>query len=101
MGHHERHTVPSAAPCAREQVSAASPAALSDYVRTDGTAHPFDAAEDRLRMQQNVGAFLAVVVIVALGGWLIDRLTIHSRTMLCLEAGHRQCTAFRIDPGGK
>ena len=53
-------------------------------------------AEDRLRMQQNVGALIAVLLIVVLGAWLIDRLTTYSRTLACIEAGHRNCATLDI-----
>ena len=46
-------------------------------------------------MQQNVGALIAVLLIVVLGAWLIDRLTTYSRTLACLEAGHRNCATAR------
>jgi hypothetical protein len=73
-----------------------SPPALGSYpaVQPDNA---FDAAEDRLRMQQNLGAMIAVLLIVVLGTWLIDRLTTYSRTLACLEAGHRNCAPLDIE----
>jgi hypothetical protein len=72
------------------------PAALGHFgapsARTDG----LDAAEDRLRMRQNMGALIAVVLIVVLGAWLIDRLAAYSRTLVCIEAGHRNCVRLDI-----
>lgn len=59
---------------------------------------PYDADEDRLRMRQNVGALLAVLFIVVLGGWLIERLSQYSRTLACLETGHRNCMPLEIEP---
>ena len=47
-------------------------------------------------MQQNVGALIAVLLIVVLGAWLIDRLTTYSRTLACIEAGHRNCVPLDI-----
>ena len=55
-----------------------------------------DAFEDRRRMQQNLAAFLLVVVLLVVGAWTIERLQAYSRTMACLEAGHRNCAV--IDP---
>jgi hypothetical protein len=51
-----------------------------------------DAAdEDRVRMRQNVAAFLAIVAIVGLGSWLMASLHYYSRLQSCVEAGHRNC----------
>ena len=47
-------------------------------------------------MQQNLAAFLLVVVLLFVGAWMIERLKSYSRTMACLEAGHRYCTI--LDP---
>lgn len=47
-------------------------------------------------MQQNIGALIAVLLIVVLGAWLIDRLTTYSRTLVCIEAGHRNCVPLDI-----
>lgn len=55
-----------------------------------------DRLDDRRRMQQNLAALALVVVLVLAGMWLIERLRIYSRTMACIEAGHRDCTV--IDP---
>ena len=48
-------------------------------------------------MQQNAAAFAAVVVLVVLGSWLIDRLSAHSRELACITAGHRNCVALGIE----
>jgi hypothetical protein len=72
------------------------PAALDPYGRPPEQS-AFDAREDRLRMRQNLGACAVVLVIVVLGGWLIDRLTTYSRTMACLEAGHHNCVPLDIE----
>jgi hypothetical protein len=55
-----------------------------------------DDFEDRRRMQQNLAAFLLVVVLLVVGGWMIERLKAYSRTLACLEAGHRSCAV--LDP---
>jgi hypothetical protein len=72
------------------------PAALGRFDRASARTDAFDPAEDRLRMQQNLGALVAVLLIVVLGGWLIDRLTTYSRTLACIEAGHRSCATLDI-----
>jgi hypothetical protein len=72
------------------------PTALGHFNVPSARADNFDAAEDRLRMQQNVGALIAVVLIVVLGAWLIDRLATYSRTLVCIEAGHRNCVPLDI-----
>jgi hypothetical protein len=58
--------------------------------------------EDRLRMQQNIGAFVVALVLVVFGAWLVDRLHYYSRVQACLEAGHRNCVALEIkEPAGR
>ena len=58
----------------------------------DGTRATADEdAEDRARMRQNFAASIAVVCIIVLGIWLVDGLLRYSRTLMCLEAGHRHC----------
>ena len=52
--------------------------------------------EDRRRMQQNIAACLVVVVLIVTGAWIVERLKIYSRTLACLESGHRHCTV--LDP---
>jgi len=47
-------------------------------------------------MQQNLAAFLLVVVLLVVGVWMIDRLKAYSRAMACLESGHRYCIV--LDP---
>jgi hypothetical protein len=73
------------------------PGALEHFGPASDQAGTFDDVEDRLRMQQNLGAFVAVLVIVVAGGWLIDRLTTYSRNMACLTAGHRNCSPLDIE----
>jgi hypothetical protein len=73
------------------------PAALGHFNGTSNArTEAVDPAEDRLRMQQNVGALVAVLLIVVLGAWLIDRLTTYSRTLACIEAGHRSCAILDV-----
>ena len=55
-----------------------------------------DEFEDRRRMQQNVAACLLVVVLIVTGAWIVERLKIYSRTLACLESGHRHCIV--LDP---
>jgi hypothetical protein len=47
--------------------------------------------EDRLRMRQNLAAFVVIAAIVVLGTWLISNLQYYSRLQTCIEAGHRNC----------
>jgi hypothetical protein len=55
-----------------------------------------DDLEDRRRMQQNVATMALVVVLVLAGTWMIERLRVYSKTMACIESGHRSCTL--VDP---
>jgi hypothetical protein len=48
-------------------------------------------------MIENLAAFAVVVVLLVLGAWMIERLQAYSRTMACIESGHRSCT--QIDAG--
>jgi hypothetical protein len=36
------------------------------------------------------------VVLLVLGAWLIARLQAYSRTLACLEAGHRSCMQLDV-----
>jgi cytochrome oxidase assembly protein ShyY1 len=47
-------------------------------------------------MQQNLAAFLLVIVLLVLGAWMIERLKAYSRTLACLESGQRYCAV--LDP---
>jgi hypothetical protein len=67
------------------------PAALSVPMQPACLAHDTDVEEDRLRMRQNVAAFLAIVAIVGVGAWLMENLHYYSRLQTCVEAGHRNC----------
>jgi hypothetical protein len=67
------------------------PAALSGTVPAASRAQAQDAAEDRVRMRQNMAALAVAVAIVVLGTWLIESLRTYSRIQTCIEAGHRNC----------
>jgi hypothetical protein len=67
------------------------PSALAVPVRPACPAYDEDHGEDRLRMRQNVAAFLVIAAIVGLGFWLMDSLHYYSRLQTCIEAGHRNC----------
>jgi hypothetical protein len=47
-------------------------------------------------MQQNLAAFLLVVALLVVGAWMIERLKAYSRSLACLESGHRNCAV--LDP---
>jgi hypothetical protein len=68
------------------------PAALTSPVRSaPRTPTADDESEERLRMRQNLAAFLVIVAIVTVGSWLMASLHHHSRLQACLEVGHRNC----------
>lgn len=69
----------------------APPAVLAGRVPDGSRAGADDDAEDRIRMRQNLAAMAVIVMIVALGAWLIDGLRHYARVQTCLEAGHRNC----------
>jgi hypothetical protein len=72
------------------------PAALGVDLSAGRRPEAFDPLEDRRRMQQNLAALAVVVVLVLLGAWMIERLRIYSRTMACIESGHRNCLRLEI-----
>jgi hypothetical protein len=72
------------------------PSALGGELMHAGAASSEDVFEDRRRMRQNLATLALVVVLVITGAWLIERLRIYSRTMACIESGHRSCAV--VDP---
>jgi hypothetical protein len=72
------------------------PAALAGGASASSRSGP-DAAEDRRRMQQNLAALAVLVVLLVLGAWLIDRLMAYSRTLACIEFGHRNCLKLDVN----
>jgi hypothetical protein len=72
------------------------PPALAADVRGSDHSLP-DPDEDRQRMRENLAALAAVVVLLVLGTWLIDRLSAYSRNLACIESGHRSC--LKLDVG--
>jgi hypothetical protein len=71
------------------------PPALAGDAPASGRSLP-DDAEDRRRMQQNLAALVAVVVLLVLGAWMIDRLKAYSRAMACIESGQRSCLKLDV-----
>jgi hypothetical protein len=69
------------------------PAALTSPVRRPAPRAPStdEESDDRLRMRQNLAAFLVIVAIVTVGSWLMSSLHYYSRLQACVEAGHRNC----------
>lgn len=53
-------------------------------------------ADDRLRMQQNLAGLAAIVVLLLLGVWIIDGLQRYTRTLACIETGHRACATLDV-----
>ena len=51
-------------------------------------------------MVQNLGAVAVVVLIVAVGGWLISQLQTASRIQACFDYGHRNCMPLNIGHTG-
>ena len=66
------------------------PAADQGHARNAAARRAADEA-DRLRMLQNLAAFIFIVIFMCFGAWLIDRLAAYSRNMECIQARHRNC----------
>jgi hypothetical protein len=74
------------------------PAALGAKPQAQGPVpEPADAADDRLRMQQNLAALAVLIVLVVSFGWVIDNLRHYSRIQTCIEAGHRNCLKLDVE----
>jgi hypothetical protein len=50
-----------------------------------------------LRARQNWAVLALVILLLAAGAWLIDRLQTFSRAMACYEFGHRNCVPLEIE----
>ena len=72
------------------------PPALGANPRPAHRPDPTDRADDRLRMQQNVAVLAAVAVLVLLGIWIIDGMQRYTRTLACIETGHRTCAVLDV-----
>ena len=68
-----------------------TPPPTSDPPFRQTSPAPNEQDADRRRMQQNLAAFLFVIVLVVFGTWLIDRLITYSRNMSCISSGQRSC----------
>lgn len=55
-------------------------------------------ANDRARVAANLGALVAVAILLALGFWLTGALTRQSKLEDCLLAHRRQCGAVETPP---
>ena len=64
--------------------------------RASSREEEIEEFEDRRRMQQNFAACLLVVVLIVTGAWILERLKVYSRTLACLQSGHRQSSV--LDP---
>lgn len=81
----------------RAPVRVEPPAALAS-ARPAQRANAADAgSEDRLRMRQNLAAFLIVAIIVTTGTWLMTSLHHYSQLQACLLAGHRNCLPVQAE----
>jgi hypothetical protein len=74
------------------------PAALGGLGPASGSSQPSDEVDYRLRTQQNLAAVGVVIIIVVLGGWMIDQLRTYSRIRACFDAGHHNCLPLDVDP---
>jgi len=72
------------------------PSALSAQLSSATRSAGEDEFDDRRRMQQTLAAFLLVVALLVVGAWMIERLKAYSRSLACLESGHRNCAV--LDP---
>jgi hypothetical protein len=56
-----------------------------------------DEADERVRMQQNLAVLAAIAVLLLLGVWIIDGLQRYTRTLACIETGHRVCATLDVN----
>jgi hypothetical protein len=87
---------PTRAPRPNRFAKVEPPPALGGDGRGSDNSLP-DPAEDRQRMRENLAALAAVVVLLLLGAWMIERLSAYSRNLACIESGHRSC--LKLDVG--
>lgn len=72
------------------------PPALGGPITASSRSDGLDEADERLRMQQNVAVLAAVAVLVLLGIWIIDGMQRYTRTLACIETGHRACAVLDV-----
>jgi hypothetical protein len=60
----------------------------------------FNAWDDRVRTRQNIVAAVVVAVLGVTTYLVFDQLKSSSRTLACLEAGHRNCSQVVIPGNG-
>ena len=48
-------------------------------------------------MRENAAAAVVVIVLLVTSAWLIDRLSIYSRSMTCLTTNQRSCRIISVD----
>jgi len=91
------NVVPFRAPRRRPSWPVQPPPALGAAIAASDRPDAADQADDRLRMQQNLAVLAAVAVLVLLGIWIIDGMQRYTRTLACIETGHRACAVLDVD----
>jgi hypothetical protein len=56
----------------------------------------FNVWDERVRMRQNIAAAIAVLVLGVVTYVVFENLRVSTRTLLCIEAGHRNCIPLDI-----
>ncbi|MCZ0736397.1 hypothetical protein [Phreatobacter sp. AB_2022a] len=71
----------------------------SDATRPADNPPPsgFNAWDERVRMRQNIGAAIAVIILGITTYVVFDQLQASSRVLACMEAGHRNCAPLNIE----
>ncbi len=54
--------------------------------------------DQRARQRNNLLVLLAVVLILGVGGWLVDRMLAARALQNCIEARHKNCVRLELPP---
>ncbi|MBS0242012.1 MAG: hypothetical protein JSS20_07530 [Proteobacteria bacterium] len=55
-----------------------------------------EAAAEAAKQRQNLIVLAVVVLILGVGGWLVDRLLTYRKIQNCIEAHHKNCVPIDL-----
>lgn len=59
-----------------------------------------EARAEAAKQRQNLIVLAVVVLILGVGGWLVDRMLTNRRIQNCIEARHKNCVPLELPPRG-